>query len=126
VQLRPIWRMPGLGGQAGPRFLGTVLNVTNLPRADPSVFLSSHRARLRVDEPFGGLAPDVREVDVYTGSGGGDCGIAFKVGEVYLIDALVGKELRMPGSAVRRAGWSTPVFCCVSFGSSAMASPCRR
>jgi hypothetical protein len=83
---------PGLGGQTGPRFLGIVLNVTDRPGADPTVFLSSRRARVRVDEPFGGLAADVREVDVYTGSGGGDCGIAFKVGEVYLIDAFVGQD----------------------------------
>src|SRR5690348_4031346 len=69
---------PGLGGQAGPVFLGTVLSVTDLPATVDLAFLSSRRARVRVDEPFGGLAPDVREVDVYTGSGGGDCGIAFK------------------------------------------------
>jgi hypothetical protein len=82
---------PGLGGQAGPLFLGTVLSVTDVPAAADS-FLSGLRARIRVDEPFGGLAPDAREVDVYTGRGGGDCGIEFKAGEVYLIDASVGKE----------------------------------
>jgi hypothetical protein len=81
-----------LGGQVGPVFLGTVLSVTDLPGTRDFAFLSSRRARIRVDEPFGGLAPDVREVDVYTGSGGGDCGIAFKAGEVYLIDAFVGKD----------------------------------
>lgn len=76
----------------GPVFLGTVLSVTDVPGTGDFAFLSSRRARIRVDEPFGGLAPDVREVDVYTGSGGGDCGIAFKAGEVYLIDAFVGKD----------------------------------
>jgi hypothetical protein len=81
-----------LRGQEGALFLGTVLRVTEPPGTGPSAFLSSRQARIRVDEPFGGLASDVREVDVYTGSGGGDCGIAFKVDEVYLIDAFVGKD----------------------------------
>jgi hypothetical protein len=83
---------PGLGGRTSPLFLGTVLSVKDLPGTVPSAFLSSRQARIRVDEQFGGLAPDVREVNVYTGSGGGDCGIGFKVGEVYLIDAFIGED----------------------------------
>src|SRR5580704_3493172 len=78
---------PGLGGQAGPVFLGKVLSVTDLPVIGDFAFLSGRRARISVDEPFGGLSPDAREADVYTGLGGGDCGIDFHVGEVYLIDA---------------------------------------
>jgi len=93
-----------LGGQAGPVFLGTVLRVTDLLATDDSAFLSSRRARIRVDERFGGLAPDLREVDVYTGSGGGDCGIAFKIGEAYLVDAFVEKGVAHAGicSSTRR------------------------
>jgi hypothetical protein len=83
---------PGTGGQAGPLFLGTVLSVTDVPAAGDSPFLSSRRAHIRVDEPFGGLAPDVDEVDIYTGLGGGDCGVDFKPGEAYLIDASAGKD----------------------------------
>jgi hypothetical protein len=83
---------PGLGGQAGPVFLGTVLSMTDLPTTGEITFLASRRARIRVDEPFGGLPPATREVDVDTGSGGGDCGIGFKAGEVYLVDAFVGKD----------------------------------
>jgi hypothetical protein len=83
---------PGLGGKAGPVFLGTVLAVTDLPRTDDDVFLSSRRARIQVDESFGGLSPDVHEVDVLTGAGGGDCGIPFRAGDVYLIDAFVEKD----------------------------------
>jgi hypothetical protein len=83
---------PGLGGQKHPVFLGTVLSVTDLPRTDGFVFLSSRKARMRVDEPFGGLPTDLYEVEIYTGSGGGDCGIAFKAGEKYLIDAFIGED----------------------------------
>ena len=83
---------PGLGSKAGPVFLGTVLAVTDLPRTGDYVFLSNRRARIQVDESFGGLSPDVREVDVLTGAGGGDCGIPFKSGDVYLINAFVGKD----------------------------------
>jgi hypothetical protein len=83
---------PGLGGKRGPVFLGTVLTVTDLGRIDDNPFLTSRRARFQVNEPFGGLAPDVHELDVLTGLGGGDCGISFKPGEVYLIDAFVGKD----------------------------------
>lgn len=83
---------PGLGGQEGPVFLSTVLSVTDVPATGDSAFLTSRRARIRVDEPFGGLAPEVRETDIYTGVGNGDCGVPFKAGEVYLIDAFVGKD----------------------------------
>jgi hypothetical protein len=64
----------------------------DLPRTAEFEFLSSRRARIRVDESFGGLSPTVTEVEVLTGSGGGDCGILFKVGDAYLIDASVGKD----------------------------------
>ena len=45
-----------------------------------------------MDESFGGLAPDAHEIEVYTGAGGGDCGIPFKAGAAYLIDAFVGMD----------------------------------
>lgn len=83
---------PGLGGVRGPVFLGTVLSVADLPPTGGFALLSSRRARVRVDESFGGLTPDIHEVDIYTGAGGGDCGIPFKAGDVYLIDASVGKD----------------------------------
>lgn len=82
---------PGLGSLGGPVFLGTVLSGTDVPATRDSPFLS-RRARIRVDEPFGGLAPDVRETDIYTGFGNGDCGVPFKPGEMYLIEANVQKD----------------------------------
>ena len=83
---------PGLGRDGRPVFVGTILEVTDLPRNGDFVFLSSRKARIQVNESFGGLAPDAKEVEVLTGSGGGDCGIPFKPGDVYLIDAFVGDD----------------------------------
>ncbi|HET9318527.1 MAG TPA: hypothetical protein VFO27_02090 [Bryobacteraceae bacterium] len=98
-----------MGGKASPVFLGTVLAVTDLPRTRDFEFLSSRKAHIRVDESFGGLSSDVREIDVLTGSGGGDCGIPFKPGEVYLIDAFAGEDgLLHTGicSSTRRADYA--------------------
>lgn len=82
---------PGLGIRA-PVFVGTVLEVTDLPRTNDISFLSSRKARIQVNESFGGLPPDAKEIEILTGSGGGDCGIPFKLGDVYLIDASVGTD----------------------------------
>jgi hypothetical protein len=72
--------------------VGTVLDVKDLPRTEKFAFLTSRRARIRVDESFGGLASDAHEIEVLTGSGGGDCGVPFRTGEVYLISAGVGDD----------------------------------
>lgn len=83
---------PELGGKTGPVFVGTVLTVIDLPRSSEFRFLSSRKARIKVIETFGGFAPDVREVDVLTGNDSGDCGVPFRPGDVYLIDASVGND----------------------------------
>jgi hypothetical protein len=88
----PSGECPGLGGKAFPVFLGTVLSVTDLPRMTDEAFLSSRKARIHVDESFGGLSPDMHEVDVLTGSGGGDCGVSFRPGEKYLVGGSVGSD----------------------------------
>src|SRR5574338_1578064 len=86
---------PALGGNRGPVFLGAVLAVEDLAAAGDEMFLNQRKARIQVREALGGLPPDVREVDVFTGRGGGDCGIPFEAGEIYLIDADVGKDGRL-------------------------------
>jgi hypothetical protein len=86
----------GLGDKSGPVFLGTVLTVTDLPRTGEQVFLSDRKASIQVDESFGGRSLDVHEVDVLTGTGGGDCGIPFKAGDVYLISAFIGTDGLVP------------------------------
>ena len=83
---------PVVSGNSGRVFLGTVLSITEVQPRTTLTFLSGRRARFRVKEAFGGIAPDVREIDVLTGMGGGDCGFPFEVGEVYLVDALIGKD----------------------------------
>lgn len=64
LQLRLVRGMSRLGGEAGPVFLGTVVAVTDLARTDVDTFLTSRRARFQMNESFGGLSSDVREVDV--------------------------------------------------------------
>jgi hypothetical protein len=83
---------PRLGDKAGPVFLGTVLEVVDLSGTGYPVFLPIRKARIQVDESFGGLPDGVREVDVFTSLGGGDCGIRFLPGKVYLIAGSVGKN----------------------------------
>lgn len=82
---------PGLGGKSDPVFLGTVLAVADLA-VKGDQFLSRRKARIRVDESFGGLSGDEHEVDVRTGAGGGDCGIPFRAGERYLVGAYRGDD----------------------------------
>jgi hypothetical protein len=50
------------------------------------------RLCVRVDEWFGGLAEDVREGNVLTGRGGGDCGVPFRAGDAYLVSAFSEKD----------------------------------
>jgi len=83
---------PGLGGPAYPVFIGTVIRVTDLAPTGNFSFLNSRKVRIRVDESFGGLPPDASEIDVLTGIGGGDCGIPFKPGETYLVQASVSDD----------------------------------
>lgn len=65
-------------------FVGTVLGITPVQPRDG---WPMGKVRIRIDESFGGLAPGAHEVDVMTGSGNGDCGVPFKTGDVYLVDA---------------------------------------
>jgi hypothetical protein len=83
---------PGLGGKTSKVFVGTVIEVTDIPFTSEVAFLSGRKARIQVNEPLGGLPPETKEINVLTGRGGGDCGVPFKAGEQYLIDASVGAD----------------------------------
>ncbi len=84
---------PGLGEKQSPVFVGTVLSVSDVPYAPGEApFLSTRRARFQIDDSFGGIAAETREIDIYTGSGGGDCGIRFTPGERYLVTPHLGKD----------------------------------
>ena len=79
-------------------FVGRVVNITNVEdEQEPRrAFLRSRRVTLEVLEQFRGenlLVPrdGASGVEVFTGQGGGDCGIAFKKGESYLVFANASK-----------------------------------
>ena len=67
-------------------FVGTVLDVTDVPQSKNKFeFLTGRKVRIQVEEWF--TASKGTVVEVFTGKGGGDCGINFKPGERYLVDA---------------------------------------
>jgi hypothetical protein len=70
---------------SGLSFVGTVIDIENPADerrgADQSGF---SRYRFRVDENINGF--DVKEVDVYSGRGGGDCSYHFQLGIPYFVN----------------------------------------
>ena len=73
----------------GPSFVGTVIDIQNPPderRGAGQIGLS--RYRFRVDENISGF--DEKEVDVYSGRGGGDCSYHFQMGESYFVTPFKG------------------------------------
>jgi hypothetical protein len=68
----------------GPSFVGTVIDIENPPDerrgADQSGF---SRYRFRVDENISGF--EEKEIDVYSGRGGGDCSYHFRRGQSYFV-----------------------------------------
>jgi hypothetical protein len=69
---------------AGPSFVGTVIDIENPPdegRGADQNGLS--RYRFRVDENISGF--EEKEVDVYSGRGGGDCSYHFRLGQSYFV-----------------------------------------
>jgi hypothetical protein len=73
----------------GPSFVGTVIDIENPPDerrfADQS---GLSRYRFRVDENISGF--DEKEVDVYSGRGGGDCSYHFRMGQSYFVTPYKG------------------------------------
>ncbi len=77
---------------SGPAFVGTVLQVTE--RSPTDSFLDRVKVKFRIDEALSALPAGLREMEVFTGQGGGDCGIHFAPGERYLILSHLGKDGR--------------------------------
>jgi len=73
----------------GPSFVGTVIDIGNPPDerrfADQS---GLSRYRFRVDENISGF--EEKEVDVYSGRGGGDCSYHFRIGQSYFVTPYKG------------------------------------
>ena len=88
-----------LGGPGHPVFVGSVLEVTDIKTDGEALsFLTSKRARLRVDEEFGGTSGRGHRDRDPDGRGGGDCGVPFAVGQQYLVDAGAGQDGRLRAS----------------------------
>jgi hypothetical protein len=68
----------------GPSFVGTVIDIENPPderRGADQAGLS--RYRFRIDENISGF--EEKEVDIYSGRGGGDCSYHFRMGQSYFV-----------------------------------------
>jgi len=68
----------------GPSFVGTVIDVENPPDERRGADQSGlSRYRFRIDENMGGF--EEKEVDIYSGRGGGDCSYHFAMGKSYFV-----------------------------------------
>ena len=88
-------------------FAGEVLAVTDEKQATTTnqtpVLQSGRHVRVRVLESFRGKA--AKEVDVFTGSGGGNCGFTFQTGASYLnlcVPVIRRRGALSPASAAER------------------------
>jgi hypothetical protein len=70
-------------------FAGTLIAADNPPGPAGSRRVADQvgqaRYTFRVEEAFSRSAPE--RIDIYSGRGGGDCSVRFRVGEKYLVDA---------------------------------------
>lgn len=62
-------------------------SLDDLESAVAPFWLTPRRIRLKIEEPFAG--PQAGRFVLYTGLGGGDCGVDFKVGAHWLVDGYL-------------------------------------
>jgi hypothetical protein len=75
----------------GLSFVGTVIGIENPPDERPGADQTGlSRYRFRIDENINGF--EEKEVDIYSGRGGGDCSYHFRMGESYFVTPV-----RSPG-----------------------------
>jgi len=67
--------------------------MANAPR--PALTPPVRTVRLQLGEVLNGVERDLKEVEVVTGMGGGDCGYGFQVGEAYVVYAYRNSEGRL-------------------------------
>ena len=78
----------------GPSFVGTVINIENPPNEEVVADQSGlSRYRFRIDENISGF--EEKEVDIYSGRGGGDCSYHFRMGESYFVTPYKGTAALM-------------------------------
>jgi hypothetical protein len=76
--------------EGGPLFVGTVTDIENPPDESHGADKSgTSRYRFRVDENINGLT--AKQVNVYSGRGGGDCSVHFQLGHTYLVNPYENK-----------------------------------
>lgn len=83
--------------EADAVFVGTVLSTEEKQGRGG---FDSRLIKLSVEESFRGIASNV--VEVFTGSGGGDCGFSVEVGQQYLVYAYKGETGRLATSICTR------------------------
>jgi len=79
----------------GPSFVGTVIDIENPPdeRGGAAGQVGLSRYRFRIDENISGF--EEKEVDIYSGRGGGDCSYHFTFGVSYFVAPLKGNAAWM-------------------------------
>jgi hypothetical protein len=68
-------------------------SIDDLESAVGSFWITPRRVRFRIMEAFAG--PKTARLRLYTGLGGGDCGVDFKAGESWLVPSLAGRKERV-------------------------------
>src|ERR1700733_11481651 len=78
----------------GPSFVGTVIDIENPPDERRGADQSGlSRYRFRIDENISGF--EQREIDIYSGRGGGDCSYHFAFGKRYFVSPYKGTATLM-------------------------------
>jgi hypothetical protein len=78
----------------GPSFVGTVIDIENPPDERRGAGQSGlSRYRFRIDENISGF--EEKEVDIYSGRGGGDCSYHFAFGKSYFVAPYKGTAALM-------------------------------
>ncbi len=78
----------------GPSFVGTVIDIENSPDERRGADQSGlSRYRFRIDENISGF--EEKEVDIYSGRGGGDCSYHFTFGKSYFVAPYKGTAALM-------------------------------
>lgn len=86
---------PANAKESGTAFIGTPISVGPVQGPPTSELAPGYIYHFQVDENFRGA--DSKEVDVYTGSGGGDCGTRFDLGVKYLVKAYDSRGILVTG-----------------------------
>lgn len=113
-------------GTASAVFAGTVIGVRENPRPkvidrNETDWLPRFVYKFSVQQAYSGVTGT--EVEVHTGSGGGDCGFQFKIGQRYLVYAQLYKERLLTGICSRTRAFSQATEDLAFLGTLSSAGP---